>query len=92
MFDLDETLIHCVDNVDTDNPDVIISIQFSEEPEPVLAGINIRPFVRECLEAANEHFQVIIFTASEQEYADPIIDYLDPDGIYISHRFFRDKC
>ena len=56
VFDLDETLIHCVDDVDADNPEVIIPIQFSEEPEPVLAGINIRPFARECLEAANEHF------------------------------------
>ena len=56
VFDLDETLIHCVDDVDADNPDVIIPIQFSEEPEPVLAGINIRPFARECLEAANVHF------------------------------------
>ena len=83
VFDLDETLIHCVDDVETDNPDVVISIQFSEEPEPVLAGINIRPFARECLEAANEHFQVVVFTASEQEYADPIIDYLDPDGSLI---------
>ena len=56
VFDLDETLIHCVDDIDTDNPEVIIPIMFSEEPEPVLAGINIRPYARECLEAANEHF------------------------------------
>ena len=92
MFDLDETLIHCVDDVETDNPDVVIPIQFSEEPEPVLAGINIRPFARECLEAANQHFQVVVFTASEQEYADPIIDYLDPEGKLIQARYFRPSC
>ena len=80
VFDLDETLIHCVDDVDRDNPDVIIPIKFTEEPEAVLAGINIRPYAIECLKAANQHFQVVVFTASEQEYADPIIDYLDPDG------------
>ena len=56
VFDLDETLIHCVDDVDRDNPDVIIPIKFSEDPEPVLAGINIRPYAKECLKAANEHF------------------------------------
>ena len=83
VFDLDETLIHCVDDIDTDNPDILIPIQFSEEPEPVMAGINIRPYARECLEAANEYFQVVIFTASEQEYADPIIDYLDPERTLI---------
>ena len=26
VFDLDETLIHCVDDVETENPDVIIPI------------------------------------------------------------------
>lgn len=92
VFDLDETLIHCVDDVTTDNPDVTIPIQFTGEPEPVLAGINIRPFARDCLEAANQHFQVVVFTASEQEYADPIIDYLDPDGTLIQARYFRPSC
>jgi CTD small phosphatase-like protein 2 len=65
VFDLDETLIHCVDDAENDNPDVVIPIQFSEEPEPVIAGINIRPHIHECLETANKFFQVIVFTASE---------------------------
>ena len=92
VFDLDETLIHCVDDVDNDNPDVVIPIQFSEEPEPVYAGINIRPYAIECLKAANVHFQVVVFTASEQEYADPIIDYLDPTGELIQARYYRPSC
>ncbi len=82
IFDLDETLIHCVDDAETDNPDVVIPIHFSEDPEPVMAGINIRPHIIECLELANKYFQVIIFTASEKEYADPILDYIDPDNKY----------
>lgn len=56
VFDLDETLIHCVDDVDHDDPDVVIPIKFSEDPEPVMAGINIRPHIRECLETANKYF------------------------------------
>lgn len=35
---------------------------------------------------------MIIFTASEQEYADPIIDYLDPTGSLIAARFYRQHC
>jgi len=54
VFDMDETLIHCVDDCDTDNPDVIIPIEFEEEPAPINAGINIRPYVKECLELANQ--------------------------------------
>jgi len=82
VFDLDETLIHCVDDAETDSPDVIIPIKFSDDPEPVMAGINIRPHIVECLQTANKYFQVIVFTASEQEYADPIINYIDPENKY----------
>lgn len=61
---MDETLIHCVDDNEADNPQVIIPIQFPDEEEPVNAGINIRPYLYQCLEEANKHFQVIVFTAS----------------------------
>ena len=57
-----------------------------------MAGVNIRPYARECLEAANKHFQVVVFTASEKDYADPIIDYLDPDHTLIQARFYRQSC
>jgi len=52
IFDMDETLIHCVDDVETDDPDVVLEIDFPDE-ETVYAGINIRPYVMECLEEAN---------------------------------------
>lgn len=71
IFDMDETLIHCVDDIDKENPDIVLEIDFSQEglgqnPEDIIcAGINIRPFVIECLEEANKNFQVIVFTASQ---------------------------
>ena len=92
VFDLDETLIHCVDDIDTENPDVIIPLYFTGEPDPIHAGINIRPYAKECLKSANQLFQVVVFTASEQEYADPIIDYLDPTGELIQARYYRPSC
>ena len=48
IFDMDETLIHCVDDIEAQNPDVILEIDFPGE-ETVCAGINIRPYVMECL-------------------------------------------
>ena len=56
------------------------------------AGINIRPYAIECLKAANEHFQVVVFTASHQAYADVVLDYLDPTGELIQARLYRDSC
>jgi hypothetical protein len=31
IFDMDETLIHCVDDVETDDPDVVLEIDFPDE-------------------------------------------------------------
>jgi len=56
IFDMDETLIHCVDDVSTQEADVILEIQFPEEEEAVYAGINIRPYILECLQEAAKHF------------------------------------
>lgn len=35
IFDMDETLIHCVDDNEAEHPDVIIPIDFPEEDELV---------------------------------------------------------
>lgn len=37
-------------------------------------------------------FTLVIFTASNQEYADKIIDKLDPNDEFISSRFYRYHC
>ena len=63
IFDMDETLIHCVDDIETQNPDVLLEIDFPGE-ETVCAGINLRPYLMQCLQEANKSFQVIVFTAS----------------------------
>ena len=65
VFDMDETLIHCVEDIDTADPDIIIPIYFTGEDEPTHAGINIRPKIHECLREANKYFRVVVFTASE---------------------------
>ena len=55
IFDMDETLIHCVDDIETQNPDVILEIDFPGE-ETVCAGINLRPYLMQCLQEANKTF------------------------------------
>ena len=95
---MDETLIHCVDDIETENPDIVLEIDFSPEqnglnPDDIVcAGINIRPYAMECLEEASKNFQVVVFTASQQTYADAILDYLDPDRKLIAYRMYRQHC
>jgi len=79
IFDMDETLIHCVDDIETQNPDILLEIDFPGE-ETVCAGINLRPYLMQCLQEAGKSFQVIVFTASHQTYADAILDYIDPEN------------
>jgi hypothetical protein len=35
IFDMDETLVHCVDDLENDNPDIILDIDFPDEDELV---------------------------------------------------------
>lgn len=42
--------------------------------------------------AANEDFEVVVFTASHRCYADVVLDYIDPDKKLIHHRLYRDDC
>ncbi|KAJ7781287.1 HAD-like domain-containing protein [Mycena metata] len=44
-----------------------------------------RPFV-------SGWYTLVIFTASMQEYADPLIDWLDAGRGILEHRLFRDSC
>jgi len=63
IFDLDETLIHCVDDPSVEASDIVLGITFPNG-EKADAGINVRPFAIECLKEACKHFQIVIFTAS----------------------------
>ncbi len=58
----------------------------------MLAPINIRPHAREVLRSLAEEFELMIFTASHEAYANAVIDYLDPEGELIQHRLYRRHC
>ena len=49
IFDLDETLIHSLDNHEEVGCDEIVYLKLDPEEDPVPIGINIRPYARECL-------------------------------------------
>ena len=64
VFDLDETLIHCVENDKKINPsENFVTFRF-EDGQEFNASINIRPHAIECLTHRKETYQLVIFTAS----------------------------
>jgi Dullard-like phosphatase family protein len=90
IFDLDETLVHCCED-DRTIPNIILPIKFPNG-DITEVGICIRPYALECLKQVSKNYEIIIFTASHQSYADTILDYLDPEGDIIHHRFYRQHC
>ncbi|CAE7798336.1 ctdspl2 [Symbiodinium sp. KB8] len=89
VLDLDETLVHCsvekIPDADLQFPVLFNGIEYE-------VYVRKRPFLDRFLAAVAQKFEVIIFTASQQVYAERLLDLLDPKRQYISHRLFRDSC
>ena len=66
-------------------------LNVSVEARNCIVYVAIRPGTKEFLEAMAKHYEVVIFTASLSNYADPLMDLLDPNGLCTS-RLFREHC
>ncbi|CAG8721018.1 2526_t:CDS:2, partial [Acaulospora morrowiae] len=89
ILDLDETLIHSTSNGSRANAHMI---EVMVDNHACLYHVYKRPHVDHFLKKVSEWYKVVIFTASMPEYADPVIDWLDPNKNLISNRFFRQSC
>lgn len=88
VLDLDETLVHCVSCEEGGDA----KIAFSVQRHRVEAAVRVRPFAQTFLQLASELFEVVVFTASLSNYADRVLDLLDPTGDLIQHRLYRENC
>ena len=98
IFDMDETLIHAEILPKSSTPikdaDFTITLKNTNdagEVEEYNVFVKMRPFYDDCIENLSKYYEIVVFTAGEQEYADAILDVLDPDG-FISHRLYRQHC
>ncbi|CAD8114538.1 unnamed protein product [Paramecium sonneborni] len=89
IIDLDETLVHC-NEYSCLKSDFFIPMSFNEQIYQV--GISIRPYAQQFLKSMAQEYEIMIFTASNPDYANKIIDYLDPQRNLVSYRLFRDDC
>jgi len=87
VLDLDETLI-------TTKP--VAGDEDNELPmiknTPNLPKVRVRPYAEQFLREMSKEFEIIIFTAAEQKYAEYVIKLLDPERNYVSHILHRDNC
>eukprot|EP01083_Nonionella_stella_P032164 88047_1 len=89
VLDLDETLVHCsIDKVA--ECDLIFPVVFGGDTYKVY--MKKRPYFKQFLEAVSEVFEVVVFTASQQCYADKLLNLVDPENKLVHHRLFRNHC
>jgi carboxy-terminal domain RNA polymerase II polypeptide A small phosphatase len=90
VLDLDETLIHTVSTYEqlSRAPDNVFYFDAAQQrPYPVYK----RPGVEKFLMSVASQFEVAVWTAGTREYAEPILNWLDPYG-FITTRLYRDSC
>ncbi|EGS18320.1 putative nuclear envelope morphology protein [Thermochaetoides thermophila DSM 1495] len=101
ILDLDETLIHSMSKggrmssghmveVRLNTTYVGVGGQATIGPQhPILYYVHKRPHCDEFLRRVSKWYNLVVFTASVQEYADPVIDWLEADRKYFSARYYR---
>lgn len=54
--------------------------------------VNKRPGLDKFLKSMSDRYECIAYTAALEEYAKPLLDWLDPTGTIFTHRLYRDSC
>lgn len=87
VLDLDETLVHS----SFEPIDCSFSLTINLDGTQYGVYVLKRPYVDEFIAECAKMYELVVFTASLPEYANPVIDTLDKNGL-IKHRLFRGNC
>lgn len=102
IIDLDETLIHSMAKGGRFQTGHMVEVKLQASvgaggqiigPQvPILYYVHKRPHCDDFLKKISKWYNLIIFTASVQEYADPVIDWLEVERKYFAGRYYRQHC
>ncbi|XP_051957741.1 CTD small phosphatase-like protein 2 isoform X1 [Xyrauchen texanus] len=89
VLDLDETLVFSSLNMIND-AEHTFNTRFQDHKYKVY--LILRPYVKEFLQAMTKHFEMFVYTSAKKEYAEKIVDILDPNKKLFRHRLYQDDC
>lgn len=102
VIDLDETLIHSLAKGGRMSSGHMVEVKLNSTvgyggatlgpQHPILYYVHKRPHCDDFLRKVCKWYNLIVFTASVQEYADPVIDWLEQERTYFSGRYYRQHC
>lgn len=78
VLDVDETLLHTFirQSKIPNDPDYVV---YDENNEHILMAGMLRPGVSEFLQWAAQHFELVMWTAGDDQYARLAVELLDPE-------------
>ena len=89
ILDMDETMISARYRHKLPHGFVTdFEIDFQGQP----IHVRKRPYLADCLDRLSQLYEIVVFTAGIQEYADKILDDIDPERSIIKKRLYRQDC
>lgn len=90
VLDLDETLIHSYYGaIQADLPKISF---VNKENKKIEMSVAVRPYLNQFLKEVSQNFTLVLFTSSEQCYAERCLDIIDPQKTFFKHRFYKESC
>ena len=54
--------------------------------------IQYRPFMRQMLRSLSQHFELILYTSSDSDYANAVINAIEGTETFFQYRLTKENC
>ena len=99
VLDIDETLVHSDPVMANSRPTPQANKQFDKtcrfengDGTHDIYGVKFRPYMMEFIQRMSKLYDLAVYTASAKDYADVVMDCVDPSRTIFCTRLYRDNC
>lgn len=89
---MDETLVYSEPWISSKTYDIVLNLAEPDAKFEEKVGVCIRPFAHKFLQKLSQKFEVVLFSASREDYAEKVLSVLDPSKSVIKECLFRQNC